>query len=129
MKEKINLDELRKGFSGKKFRELLRYHMHRQKPEKIALGIKGTINMLNSLEAKVGERIIDYFNALAYSQEFWERDCGEVFNEIISMAREEIKKQGGKTTDEGLFNIFNIIVLNFALTAYEQKSFRKFIGI
>ena len=128
-KKKINLKELQKQFSGKKFRELIRYHMRRQKPQEIAAGIYGTISMLSPLEQEVDETVIDYFNIQAYSKEFWGKDCGEVFNEITLMAKEMIEGRGGKATDEGLFNIFNIVVLNYAFTAYEQKNFRKFVGI
>lgn len=81
-------------------------------------------------EAKpLAETFIDRWNVRAYEKDFWQMDTAIVFDEIIDDARSILSESGIPLDDETLFNMFNIIVLSYAYSAYGQPKKRKFIGI
>ena len=49
--------------------------------------------------------------------------------EIIKDAAEVLLQVGARPDDETLFNIFQLVTLNFALAASLQPKMRKFAGI
>ncbi|MGB4995334.1 MAG: hypothetical protein WBO50_09240, partial [Nitrospira sp.] len=61
--------------------------------------------------------------------EFWERDTSEVFDDIIADARTVLRPLDLETDDEAAFNLFNIVVMNYAYSAYDQPKMREFMGI
>ena len=127
--ERINLEEVRKGFQGRPLSKLVEHHLGRQKQDKRVLGIQGTVEMLPKQAKALVEPFIDRWNNRAYEKDFWQMDTAEVFNEIIEDARSILSESGIPFDDETLFNMFNIIVLTYAYSAYDQPKMRKFIGV
>lgn len=130
----INIDEVKSGFRGKPYNTLIQYHIKRQNTKQLAIGIEGTKGMLPKevLSPDMLNRFDEFFdrwNSKAYEQSFWEEDCADVFTEIINDASKLLIQTKIKHDDEALFNIFQIVTLNFALAASEQPKFRKFAGI
>jgi len=147
----IELNELLLGLRGKPFSSLIQHHFRKQSMEQIALAIEGEKATLNPLEAKVAERIIDYFNILAYTQDFWRRDCADILEECCWLAARALEAGDpdvrladaeyaatrllgrftfpDRRSHNKLFSIFQLLVLTYAYTAHEQKNFRKFAGI
>jgi len=119
--------------------------------EQIAAGIEGAKLLLNPREAKVAEKVIDYFNIQAITREFWKRDCADVLLECYWLANNCLDQDTDEFTiqwaeyaaglmlktiepppeerHETLFHIFQAMVLNYAFMAHETKGFRKFAGI
>jgi hypothetical protein len=75
------------------------------------------------------EGFIDRWNLRAYDQVFWDTDTASVFDEITKDAKNVLSEIGLQADDEMLFNMFNIIVLSYAYSAYDQPKMREFMGI
>lgn len=125
----INLPDLRAQFAGTRLRELVQHHLRRQSQRRRIDGLQATINLLPEVARGVAEGFIDRWNAHVYDQEFWERDTSEVFDDIIADARTVLRPLDLETDDEAAFNLFNIVVMNYAYSAYDQPKMREFMGI
>ncbi len=128
-KEPINLDEVRSGFFGKPYNALVQYHIKRESAQILAMSVEGTKNMLPTGTISYLVEFCDRWNLKAYDANFWEEDCAEVFTKIMDDAAEVLLQSGIRPDDETLFNIFQLVTLNFALAASLQPKMRKFAGI
>jgi hypothetical protein len=125
----INLPELRAQFAGTPFSELVQHHLRRQSQHERIQGLQGTIALLPEVARGVAEGFIDRWNAHAYDRDFWQRDTSDVFDDIVVDARSVLRPLGLETDDEAAFNLFNIIVMNYAYSAYDQPKMREFMRI
>lgn len=75
------------------------------------------------------EGFIDRWNLRAYDQVFWQTDTASVFDEITADAKDLLSEIGSHTDDEMLLNMFNIVVLSYAYSAYDQPKMCEFMGI
>jgi hypothetical protein len=126
--ENINIEEMAKQFEGKKFGELVLIHIKQQPFEHLLAALQGTSEGLpSSIQSEVTE-LIDNANSLARKKEFWADDCGAIFRFITSRANKELQDKGIKPTDSELFDIFNIIVMNYAYSAKKDPRMKKFIN-
>jgi hypothetical protein len=125
----VDLVELRKGYRGRRYADLVQYHLERQTPQARIEGLLGTVQMLPGPVQPAVEGFIDKWNARAYDQGFWQSDTADVFDEITADARHLMVQHGVPADDETLFNLFNIITMSYAYSAAEQPKMRKFIGI
>jgi hypothetical protein len=75
------------------------------------------------------EGFIDRWNLRAYDRAFWQTDAASVFDKIMEDAKNVLSEIGLHTDDEMLSNMFNIIVLSYAYSAYDQPKMREFMGI
>ena len=127
--EAIDLQQLGEGYRGKPLRELIEYHMRRMGQKQRINAVLGTVELLPSAARPLVEEFIDRWNARAYDQEFWGTDTAIVLDEITEDARELLSQIAAPTDDDTLFNMFNIVVMNFAYGAHTQPKMRKFIGV
>jgi hypothetical protein len=126
----MNLEELRQGFSGRKFGELIAHHLKRQSAQKRAAGLLGTVEFLPEIFLTSVESWIDRWNAVALrTPKLWYTDCATVFDKVTQDAATVLKEKGIQYDDETLFNMFQIVVLNFAYTADVEPQARKKMGI
>jgi hypothetical protein len=125
----INLSELRAGAKGRPFFQLIEHHLNSQSQDQRIQGINGTIAMLPEEAKGLIEGFIDRWNLRGYDQAFWQMDTASVFDEITEDAKTVLSEKGLYTDDEMLFNIFNIIVLSYAYSAYDQPKMRELMGI
>jgi hypothetical protein len=125
----INLPELRAQFAGTRFRDLVQHHLRRQSQHQRIEGLQGTIALLPEVARGAAETFIDRWNAHAYDQGFWLRDTSDVFDDIVADARTALRPLGLEKDDEAAFNLFNVIVMNYAYSAYDQPKMREFMGI
>ena len=124
-----NLEELRAQFAGSRFCELVAHHLGRQSQDQRAQGVLGTVALLPEAARPVAVGFIDRWNTRAYDKEFWQRDTASVFDEIIDDARTVLRPLGLAADDEAAFNMFNIVVLSYAHSAYDQPNMRDFMQI
>lgn len=124
----VNLPALRQQLEGAEYRKLVQRHL-RKLGRQLGLSMVASVNGSTELERHVAEALIDEYNTMGYDQWFWRRDCGEVFEEICTRFEEGMTKEGGEADDSGKFNMFQLITMNFAYMAREQKTLRKFAGI
>ena len=125
----INLSDLREGVEGRPFCQLIEHHLNSQSQDQRIQGINGTIAMLPQEAKGLIEGFIDRWNLRGYDQAFWQMDTASVFDEITEDAKTVLSEKGLYTDDEMLFNMFNIIVLSYAYSAYDQPKMREFMGI
>jgi hypothetical protein len=125
----INLNEFRTGIQGQPYAELIRHHIRRQTTQHLHDGGLDTIGFLPSIVRPLVGSFIDAWNLRIYDREFWRTDCATVLDAIVEDARNRLIAAQAPTDDETLFNMFQIVTLNFAWSASDQPKFRKFIGI
>lgn len=124
----VDLTRLRTQFPGGQYRHLVQRHM-RKLGRKLELSITAAVLASSDLERRVSERLVDEFNTMGYDQAFWRRDCGEVLQHICERFEEEMHAAGGEADDTSKFIIIQLITLNFASMARDQKALRQFAGI
>ena len=125
----INLKEIRHGFQGRPLCKLVQHHLLRQNQEERIRAIQGSIEMLPDETKPLVEQFIDRWNVRAYEKDFWQMDTASVFDAIIKDARSVLFASKIQFDDDALFNMFNIIVLSYAYSAYDQPKMREFIGM
>ncbi|MFQ5688414.1 MAG: hypothetical protein ACE5GV_17340 [Candidatus Scalindua sp.] len=127
--EKIDLGKLKERYCGEPFHKLVEYHLKRQKQDTRISGLHGTIQLLPESARSLVEEFIDRWNTKAYDKQFWGTDTSIVFSEIINDARNFLTNAGAPTDDDTLFNMFNVVVMNYAYSVYDQPKMREFVGI
>lgn len=125
----IDISSLRNGFKGTQFRELVAHHLFRQSQRERVRALQGTIAMLPEKCRSIPEGFIDRWNARIHDPAFWERDSADVFDEIIADARNALRPFGHDKDDEAAFNLFNIVVINYAYNAELHPEMRTMLGV
>ena len=111
---------------GKQYRRLVEAHL-RKLGKNLPGSIAAAVVLFTPEERRAAEAIIDNFNAKGYDQAFWSSDAGDVLESISHKLDDALSPA---TADEAaLFNLFQLVTMNFAWMAHEQKELRKFIGI
>jgi len=123
----LNLSDVRTGFVGRPFSQLVLFHLKRQNQEQRIAGLRGTIEVLPPEIKKSVEAFIDRWNSRAYDTQFWKNDTARTFDEILSDIKVFFSNEQDQLDDETQFNLFNIITLNFAYSAYDQPKMQDFI--
>lgn len=124
----MNLDALKKQFQGRKFGELVLHHLKSQSQNDRTAALQGTFQLLPDIFQTRGiENLIDDINVKAYEKTFWQTDCADVFSYIINLTKDRFSRVGLTPNNDDLFNIFNIVVMNFAHNASTQNNMKKFI--
>ncbi|MGH2350371.1 MAG: hypothetical protein ACRDI2_10490 [Chloroflexota bacterium] len=125
----VDLQQLRMGFAGRRFAELIQHHIRRQSTQQIAAGSIGTTDLLPTAAHALAEAFIDRLNARIYDGQFWRTDCAIVFDAMIVDGREVLTAAAVPTDDETLFHMFQLVTMSYALAAAEQPQMRKLMGI
>jgi hypothetical protein len=127
--EKDGLEVIRVSFKGKPLCKLVEHHLKKQSQSERIQGIQGTIALLPQQAQGIAEGFVDRWNLRAYDQSFWQKDAASVFEEIVDDARTVLSEACVPLDDETLFNMFNIVVVSYAYSAYDQPKIREFLGI
>ncbi|HCO96666.1 MAG TPA: hypothetical protein DIU00_22465 [Phycisphaerales bacterium] len=124
----VDLGQIQEQFRGAEYRKLVQQHL-RKVGVLLELALSGAGEALTDQERNVAEVLIDEYNRMGYNSAFWHRDLGDVFQEICNRFAELMSQVGTTADDKVKFNVFQIITMNFALQARDQKELRKFAGI
>ena len=103
--------------------------MLRELGRRLPLALEANLAVLSPREKEVGEPLLDKYNALAYDKGFWYHDLGEVFREITQDFKAGCQEAGIEVSDGSAFCFFQLMTVNFADSARQQKGLRKFAGI
>jgi hypothetical protein len=123
----VSARELAENFRGRRFGELVLYHLKRQSVAKIIEGLMGTISLLPKALQDASAEWIDLNNTYAVDVKFWQADCGDACISIMSRAEGFLRKHEQRSESDTLLNLFQIIVLNFAYAAHKEPSSKAFI--
>jgi len=127
--EPIDLAELRNGFRGRRYAQLVEHHVRKLDKERLLRGVGGTLELLPEPARPLIIEATDDWNKRIPDAAFWRRDCASVFDEIIEDMTARLASISVQQDDEMLFNMFQIITMNFAYAASDQPEMRRFMGI
>jgi hypothetical protein len=115
-----SLIDLEQQYHGVLLAEMTVHHLE-QMPLDIL--IKSEIGTATLLPPEIGreevEVWVDEIKALATSTFFWRQDCGEAFRIITNLAKKYFERQMVMRNDEDLFNMFQIFMMNYAVSCYQ----------
>ena len=123
----MDLTALAQQFSGRKFGELVLHHCKEQSLAQTVTALQGTMEELPRPARPSVEGWIDQMNPSALDREFWARDCGDVFLDVCLRARQVLKATLTQPTDEQVFSMFQIIVLNFTYAIQQDSKSKAFV--
>jgi hypothetical protein len=123
----VSVDEFVQGLRGKRFGELVLYHVKRYSLSHVANDLMGTILFLPKQLQGLSEEWINMNNQYGRDEGFWRSDCGEVCLSIIERAKQFSSKIGTQVDNNTLLNLFQIVLLTFAYTAHLEPSSKAFI--
>lgn len=130
---RVDLDNLRTQFHGRKFGELVLEHHEKLDLPTTAQALTGITQELPARAQPLVESWVDNMNPSARVEQFWQQDCGVALMSITTAAATKLRGVGIEPSSDDLFNMFQIIVLNFAYAAHmhpQSKAFiQKAIGI
>jgi hypothetical protein len=129
----MDLDSLRVQFHGRKFGELVLEHHKKLDLPTTLKALKGIADELPTRARPLIESWIEDMNPSARIEQFWQQDCGVALMSITTAAATKLRGVGVEPSSNDLFNMFQIIVLNFAYASHihpQSKAFiQKAIGI
>lgn len=111
---------------GKQYRHLVEAHM-RKLGKGLPVSMAAAVALFTPEERRAAEGIIDQFNAQGYQETVWLSDAGTILESISRRLNEALSPAPAE--DAAVFNLFQLVTMNFAWMAHEQKALRKFIGI
>ena len=123
----VDLVALAHQFSGRKFGELVLYHCKQNNLSRTIAAMQGTIAELPPATRPCVEGWIDEMNPSALNADFWRMDCRDVFLDTCVRARQELRGFIREPTDDDVFTMFQIVLLNFAYAAHRDAKSKAFI--
>jgi hypothetical protein len=123
----VDINSFSHQLAGKKFGELVLHHYKKQNYTEIVAALMGTIQELPESARSCAESWIDEIAPFGKNPSFWQRDCDEIFLEICNRARQKLATYSIDASDDILFKMFQIIVLNFGYTAHKHPQSKAFI--
>ena len=119
---------LRQQLTGVEYRKFIQHHV-RETGKGLEAAATGIAVVFNETESPIVETMIDEYNARGYDHAFWRRDAAELLDEICGLFTERMSAAGQEPEDWLKFQVFQIISINYAQMAYEQRGLREFMGI
>lgn len=123
----MDLTGLEAQFRGGTFGELVLRHRSQSSVESCLSACQGIIEQLPVQARPLAETWMDEMNALTNSSELWTQDCGDAFASITSAAVRKLKAADVRFTDDDVFNMFQLIVLNYAYATHRSGHSRAII--
>ena len=124
----VDLDELRQGFAGQEYRQLIQEHM-RKLGNRLELSMQASIQAMLEAEKEVAELMIDEINLEAHDAAFWRNDCAQTFDRIAARYSVYMDARDQSPEPADIFNVFQLITMNLAATARDNKALRVHAGI
>jgi hypothetical protein len=123
-----SLEDLSNQYRGRKFGELVLYHMNLKSYEEITLAISGlrdTINIVlkDPTEEYIKKLVIEHSTIYL----FWEFDCGRSLISYTNKIKSDAIKLGIKVDDDYAFNVFNLVIQILAANASIDPYYKAFI--
>lgn len=123
----MDLVALAQQLSGRKFGELVLHQCRKHNLARTIAALQGAVEQLPPAARPCVESWIDQMNPAALDADFWRSDCGDVFLDICLRARQKLKGLVPEPTDDQVFNMFQIILLNFAYSSHSDPKSKAFV--
>lgn len=135
--EDFTLNEFVDSCKGIFFGTLVLYHIDRNRKSIFTANsrlknkfIKDLNHSIHSLPKEIKpiiEGFIDKWNSSIKNRSYWLSDCAEIVIRIVDDAKNTLKKNKVPYNDDTLFEMLNIIILNYAYNAVYEKKMEKLI--
>jgi hypothetical protein len=123
----MDLDSLRAQFHGRKLGELVFEHRKKLDLPTTIEALKGITQELPARAQPLVESWIDDMNLSARVEQFWQQDCGMALMSITTAAAAKLRGAGVEPSSNDLFNMSQIIVLNFTYASHIHPQSKAFI--
>lgn len=123
----MDLSALRNQFAGRRFGELVLHHRKQTDLQTTVEALQGVIAELPASARPLVETWIDEMSTDVRSEAFWKQDCAGAFATITEAAGERLRSAGVNPSTDDVFNMFQIIVLNFAYSTHQHPQSKAFI--
>ena len=123
----MDLQALSEQFSGRKFGELVLHQFKRMKQAAVLPALVGNIEALPDSAKPIAESWIDEVTAFGTDASFWQSDAGQTFNTICNVARQRLTDAGVSVTNDVVFAMFQIILINFVYGLHKHPQSKAFI--
>jgi hypothetical protein len=136
--EQVNLQVFLNSIRKRPYRDLIQEYLKKQSTEQLLQAYKKTISLLPSQYQGLIEPFVDHMNYYVKERDYWNKNCREVFDIIINAAHYyhignirsfSLEEYISSEDQEMLYNLFQIVTLNYAHAASQQPEMRKFLGI
>lgn len=125
----VSFREFRRKVRGTSYRELIEFHLRRHPPREVRGALAEVLGVLPGGADEVAAELAGRWSDRLREGGPWEEDCAEVADRIADEARELLEERGTAAGDDVLFDLFEVVTLNFARAAHEHESVRQAIGI
>ena len=126
----IDLNQIRRQFSGRKVAELVLEHMKRAGAAENMLAIKGAIEELRLPVSSLVEKFVDSQFKLKPQIEVFAAlndDLGNRFPLMIEATKEFMRANQVTLADDEAFDVFNILILVYAQNGHVIPALRRAI--
>jgi len=123
----VDLAALQAQFRGRRFGELILHHLKHTDFQATVVTLLALPQELPQDARPLVESWIDEMSVPSRSEQFWQRDCGDVFASIIAVAAAKLRVAGIEPSSDDLFNMFQIIVFNFVYATHRFPQSKAFI--
>jgi hypothetical protein len=127
--EHVDLEHLRLGFEGLKYRRFIKELLRRSSCDKLLLKIAGNFAALNPVEREAAKAILRLHDQYALDRKFWHADSGKVLYEICKSFEEMLTAKGCQVEDKIKLTMFRLVSDNLAVIVLHDKELRKIAGI
>ncbi len=127
-KQELCLSALKRQWGDAEYRHLAETHV-RTGSTNLRIAVEGTVLLFDQEERPIVEAMIDEYNVMGYDPAFWRRSCADLLDEITWEFGRPMAPIGRVPEGWVGFEVFQLITLNFAQMACEQKELREFMGI
>jgi len=124
----VYLGRLDGGFRDADYCKLVEYYLRKLGPN-VESSLAAAVSRLSKDERGVADVLIDEYDQICYRQDFWQLNCVEAVKDICGKFAEEMSAAGLVADEKNMYNVFEVITLNFALQARDKKELRDFAGI
>lgn len=124
----VYLGRLDGRFRDADYSKLVEYYLRKLGPN-LESTLASAVSRLSKEERPVADLLIDEYDQICYRQDFWQLNGVEAVKDICGKFAEEMAAVGLDVGEENMYNVFEVITLNFALQARDKRELRDFAGI
>lgn len=125
----VSFGEFREKVRGTSYRELIEYHLRRHPAEEVQEALREVLRVLPEEGNEVAAELASSWSERLGEEDLWDRDCADVAEEITREARELLEVRGAPADQDVLFDLFEVVTLNYARAAHEHEVVRRTVGI
>lgn len=125
----VSFGDFRDKVRGTAYRDLIEYHLRSHPAEEVREALREVLRVLPEEGREVASVLAGRWSDRLTEEALWERDCADVAEEIAGEARRGLEERGASPDQDVLFDLFEVVTLNYARAAHEHESVRRAMGV